>query len=96
MTSIKSSLGLALRAMESGNVEVMLRAQDWGQKDIPGVGLALGQELVAFKAIGFKEVAPGADVWCFEVIEEDAAGNRRRMHQYLCGEDLLMVRRETA
>ena len=92
--SEKQTLGLALRAMSGGNVEVMMRAQDWSQKNIPGAGVALGQELVAFKAIGFAEVAPGSDVWRFDLIEEDDKGDRRALHLYVCGGDLIMVRRE--
>lgn len=87
------SMGMALRKIGGGPVEVMLRVQDFAMrmdhaKQMGGVG----QELVAFVATGFREVAD--DVWCFDVVEQ-MPERVRKLGVYVCGSDVLMVRSES-
>lgn len=88
-----NSLGDALRTIGGGSVEIMLRVQDFAlrvdhEKQVGGAG----QELVAFVANSYTEIAP--DVWRFDVVER--AGDRmRKLGVYVRGSDILMVRAES-
>ena len=88
------SMGEALRKIGGGPVEIMLRTHDFAlrvdhEKQVGGAG----QELVAFVANGYREVAD--DVWCFDVTER-SADRVRKLGVYVRGADVLMVRAESS
>ena len=86
-------MGAALRQIGGGPVEVMLRVQDFAMRVDPAKQMGgVGQELVAFVATGFREVAD--DVWRFDVVEQ-TSDRVRKLGVYVCGSDVLMVRSES-
>lgn len=92
-----STMGLALRTIEEGPVEVLTRVTDFNLQLLKGPnGEAVeypANTLVAFKAVAFREIRAedSTDVWEFRTVEDTEAGPVN-MLLYLRGEDIFLVR----
>lgn len=91
---MSSPMGIYLRQLGGGPVEIMLRVHDFALRVDPEKQVGgSGQELIAFAANGFREVAPDADVWEFDVMEKTSSGHRR-LRVGVAGSDIVVARVE--
>jgi len=91
---MKGAMGLALRTLKEGPVEVLTRVMDFNLQQIVGPqGQPMeypANTLIAFKALAFREVGE-SDLWEFRTQEPSEAGPVSAL-LYLRGEDIFLIR----
>lgn len=96
MSEKHKSKGSILRVLGGGEVQLILTRQDWETRQIipdEKTAIAVGQSLVAISAVSYTEFEVGSDLWDFVIEEPIGNDQTQRVHLFIHGEDIFIVRK---